>query len=257
MLGAGAQEQAIPPAVFIRTGIGWGPVFNAPGWDDLVDPLVMLPANSRSMSFELDGPVGRHLSLIFQFSFMDISPDVRAEMMARLRRQFPDDFVKLDLYSLKEDEEKLVKKPIRGFVGCSYRMDYGKWSLQPRVLVGAMTIYPIRAEVVLKRPDSNQLSTLTMIPDTGKKKGTASAFTLGAGAVLQRQIWGRLHAYVSAEFMALRSPVGYTYSLENQVDDLVVERTFGIDKAPLLFPAQFHGGLALQFGTSKFKEVKQ
>jgi hypothetical protein len=243
---ATAQETRHPRGAYVRLGLGYAPIIGAPRFSAQIDPLLSLPKNDNNTVFyEVQWQSRRHWGVLFQFSFINISANIRKAFTEQLQQDFPNDYI---LEEIKDVPEPYLHgdSPVQGLLGGSWAFDAGKWSLQPRVLFGGTTFYPLAAEVALKRRDSNQLSTLSVKPADATIEGNVSAFTFGFGALGQWHLWRRWSIYGMAQWTTFNPNLLYSYRLVNQVDGSETLQTFGSENARFAHVVQAGAGLTFR-----------
>lgn len=241
---ANGQESFYPKGLYVRLGATYTPVISPLKFSPVIDPLISLPTQNVSVAYEIQWQIGRRFGIVFQYNYVNIATDIRGNFMEQLQREFPDDYVTFRLGDLSS-QMRHGQGPTQGFLGCSYAFDAGKWSLQPRILAGGTTFFPLGATVALKRRDSNQLSTLTLKPNQTPEFGSVSTFTFGLGTLVQRHLWRRWSLFGTAEWTTFKPDLLYYYTLENQVDGSTVTKTFGSSRAHLVH--MIHAGAGLTF----------
>ncbi len=218
---ATGQETAFPKGFYFRLGVAYSPVFNAPSLSALADPLVSLPRHNVSIPFEFQWQMKSRFGLVFQYRPVNIDANIRAAVANQVARLFPDDYATINLPGVYPEFNN-GDDASQALIALSYAMEVGKWAIQPRLLLGGTTYFPLTAEVALKRRDSNQLNLLTLQPnDVDAETGDAASLTFGLGALLQRHLWRRWSIFGLAEWTAFKPELTYTYSIENQIDNTI------------------------------------
>lgn len=218
---ATAQETAFPKGFYFRLGVAYSPILNAPSLSALADPLVSLPRHNVSIPFEFQWQMKSRFGLVFQYRPVNIDANIRAAVSNEVALQFPNDYVTVNLPGFYPEFNN-GDDASQALIALSYAMEAGKWAIQPRLMLGGITYYPLTAEIGLKRRDSNQLNVLTLQPNlTDPETGVATSLTLGLGALFQRHLWRRWSAFGIAEWTAFKSDLSYTYSIENQIDNTI------------------------------------
>ncbi len=216
---AAAQETAFPKGFYFRLGVAYSPVLNAPGISALADPLVALPRHNVSIPFEFQWQMKSRFGLVFQYRPVNIDANIRSAVGHEVARQFPNDFAAVYLPGVYEGLNN-GDDASQAFITLSYALEAGKWAIQPRLMLGGTTYYPLTAEITLKRRDSNQLNVLTLEPILADPDtGASTIITFGLGALAQRHLWRRWSVFYIAEWTACKPDLSYTYALENQIDN--------------------------------------
>ena len=224
------QETMFPKGWYVRLGAGYSPVFNAPQFNAPINPLASLPRHNVSVPYEVQWQMKNRFGLIFQYRHVNITANIRADFTERMKGLFPYDYVTIDLPGVY-DEFNHGEDAAQAFLALSYAMNTGKWSLQPRLMLGGTTYYPLPAEIVLKRRDSNHLSLLTLQPnDVDEESGAAASLTVGLGTLLQRHLWRRWSIFGIAEWTVFKPNLTYAYSVEDQVNGAIQTQNLTSDE---------------------------
>ena len=242
---ATAQETRHPRGIYFRLGLGGAPVIGAPRFSAQIDPLLSLPKNNNLVFYEVQWQSRRHWGVIFQYSYINMSANIRKVFTEQLQRDFPNDYILEAIKDVPEYEQH-GDSPVQGMIGGSWAFDAGKWSVQPRILFGGTTFYPLTADVALKRRDSNQLSTLSIKPTNAPEDGNFTAFTFGFGALGQWHLWRRWSIFGTAQWTTFKPDVLYSYRLVNQVDGSEGIQTFGSGNTRLAHVIQAGAGLTFR-----------
>ena len=234
---------------YMRLGAGYSPMLNTPAINPITDPLISMPRHNAALSYELQWQINRRFGVVFQFRNIYISRNIRTDVAEQVRLANPYDFTTVNLPGIYYDATS-DQDANQALVAVSYALELGKWSLQPRLMLGGTTYYPLEAEISIKRRDSNQLDIIHLLPVFTSEEGRSmSAVTLGAGALVQRPLWRRWSVFGLAEWSAFKPELTYTFSIENQVDGGI--QTQYLYTNPLVQVLHLGGGLAFGFGRKK------
>lgn len=242
---ATGQETFHPRGVYVRLGLGYAPIVSVPKLSAQIDPLLSLRDDNNAVLYEVQWQSKRHWGIIFQYSLIRMSANIRKEFTDQLQRDFPNDYVLEQIQDVPEPYGQ-GKNPVQGLWGGSYAFDAGKWSFQPRFLFGGTTFYPLAADVALKRRNSNQLSTLLIKPTNAQEEGTVTAFTFGLGALVQWRLWRRWSIYGMTEWTTFKPDLLYSYQMINQVDGSETIQTFGSGSTQFAHVIQAGAGLTFR-----------
>lgn len=231
----------------MRLGAAYSPVLNAPRFNAPIDPLASLPRHNLSVPFELQWQMKNRFGLVFQFRHINISANIRADFTERMNGSFLYNYYATIDFPGVYDEFNHGEDATQAFFSLSYAMNAGKWSLQPRLMLGGTTFYPLAADIVLKRRDSNELSLLTLQPDNTDESGAATSLTFGLGTLLERHLWRRWSLFGIAEWTAFKPNLTYTYSLENQITGAIQTQDLSSDELVQML----HLGAGLTFRISR------
>ena len=240
---AAGQETMFTKGLYVRLGAGYSPVFNAPQFSAPIDPLASLPRHNVSVPYEVQWQMKNRFGLVFQFRHVNISANIRADFTERMNGLFPYNYATIDFPGVY-DEVNHGEDAAQAFFYLSYAMNAGKWSLQPRLMLVCTTFYPLAADIVLKRQDSNELSLLTLQPNNTDESGAAASLTFGLGTLLQRHLWRRWSIFGIAEWTAFKPDLAYTYSIENQITGAIQTQTLTSDE--LVQMLHLGGGLTFR-----------
>lgn len=242
-----AQEPVFGKGIYLRFGAGVASFYHANKREPLVAPLYALPRGKFSTTFEIQAPLGKRLGLLFQFGSVHVRDNVRTTWADALQAEFPGAYITTD-FPLLSSNEDYSPFPIRGMIGGAYLLEHQKWSIQLRALIGAFTWYPQTAYAVIKQPDSNALSTLTIAAYTDNynaNQGIAN-FAGSLGILAHRTIWRRWGVYGKAEWTVCRPSFTFDYVLENQIDGSRTARTYGTGHQRMIHELQAQVGISFQ-----------
>lgn len=242
-----AQSPVFGKGIYLRFGAGSASFYHADKSEPLVAPLYALPRLNVSTSFEIQASLGKRVALLFQFGSVHVRSKVRDTWANAVQAAFPNTYITTDFPLLFPDQE-YGRYPLRGMIGGAYLMEYQRWSVQLRALIGGFTAYPNTAYAVIKQPDSNALSTLSISlqADNYDADQGVAAFVGSLGLLAHRTIWRRWGVYGKAEWTAFRSPFTFDYVLENQVDGSRTTRTYGDTHLRMIHALEAHVGISFQ-----------
>lgn len=210
-----AQQSPFSRGLYVRIGAAYSPFVATPHLSYLIDPLLSLPAHNASVSYEMQWQTKRGLGFVFQLNYVNSNEDARATFTQIIQQQFPGYYVDAHFAGLLPTEPNGTALE-QGLIGCSYNFTIGEWALQPRIMIGGSTFYPLPVQVSLKQQDSNQLITLTLTPENQPEESYVSAFTVAAGGLIQRHIWKRLSVFGNVEWASFNPGLLYHYRLVNE-----------------------------------------
>ncbi|MBL7782560.1 MAG: hypothetical protein JNM22_15140 [Saprospiraceae bacterium] len=251
-LQVSAQSPIFGKGIYMRFGIGSASFYHADKSEPLVAPLYALPRLNVSTSFEIQASLGKRVALLFQFGSVRVRSKVRDIWTTAVHEAFPNTYITTDFPLLFPDQE-YSRYPLRGMLGGAYLMEYQRWSVQLRALVGGFSSFPNTAYAVIKQPDSNALSTLSISlqADNYDADQGVAAFVGSLGLLTHRTIWRRWGVYGKVEWTAFRSPFTFDYVLENQVDGSRTTRSYGDTYPRMIHELEAHVGISFQLARFK------
>lgn len=238
---AKSQDTLSRAGFYLRFDAAFTRIPTMSGLGPLATQLSGLPERNLALSYEIAWQTDQ-LGVGFLYRRVNALPTSQPDFARRLALQFPDDFATIHTNGIYPKRDKWMSQT---FFTLFYALEAGRWSFQPRLLLGGTRYAPKSVEVALKRHNSNQLSVLQM--RSNALENVLGKTTLGAGLLIERPIWRRWSLFGTAEWTRFKSRLKYTYSLEDQVDHSFATQEFAGGK----FVHFLHIGGGISFRISK------